>query len=100
MGKYDYLKEVEDSIELKWDDDAEKRYILLDEATFEGIGDYTRSSPTGPSPGRIYKKNFGWAPNTPDNWWVYITERDPEDDEYVLHHPYKPVMHTKVGASP
>jgi hypothetical protein len=63
--------------------------ILIEKSMFLQISDYTRSQPTSPSPGRIYRKNLGWPNDMPDNWFVYFCERDPADEAYVLHHPYR-----------
>jgi hypothetical protein len=53
------------------------RMVQMSRATFERIGDYTRSSPTSPSAGRIYRKNLGWPDHMEDNWFVYIVVDEP-----------------------
>ena len=63
--------------------------VLIEEPTFAQIGDYTRSQPTSPSPGRVYRKNFGWPDDMPDNWVLHVCEIDPDDPRYVLHRPYR-----------
>jgi hypothetical protein len=74
-----YLKEIKD--DLVYDD----KVCLITTAAFEKLADYTRSQPTSPSPGRVYKKNLHWS-GPPDNWFVYVCALDPEDSNYVLHH--------------
>ena len=68
------------------------RCAVMSADTFESLGDYTRSCPTGPSPGRIYRKNLGWHPSTEDNWWVFVCERATDHPGYVDHHPYKALI--------
>lgn len=83
MGDIHWLKDVPLDT-LTWDD----QHAHVTEATFNRIGDYTRSQPTGPSPGRIYKKALNW-PNLQNggdpNWFIYICEEDPDDPSMVLH---------------
>lgn len=62
--------------------------VLVFRSTFNRIADYTRSQPTGPSVGRIYRKNLGWGKETSDNWWIYFCKPDPEPG-YVAHVPRK-----------
>jgi hypothetical protein len=51
--------------------------ILIERAAFESISDYTRSQPTSPSAGRVYRKNLSWHPDCSDIWFVYIVRSDP-----------------------
>lgn len=74
-----YLKEIQD--DLMYDD----KVCLITAAAFANLADYTRSQPTSPRPGFVYKKNLHWT-GPPDNWFVYVCALDPEDPNYVLHH--------------
>ena len=76
----------------KEDDPTRVRTIEIDRESFERIGDYTRSDPTGPSPGRIYRKNLDWRTYTSDLWFIYYVVRDPEDDSYVYRVPYRVIL--------
>jgi hypothetical protein len=69
-----------------------ERMVQMSRATFERINDYTRSQPTSPSAGRIYRKNFGWPKDMEDNWSVYFCVRDPDDPKGVYHVPYTPIL--------
>jgi hypothetical protein len=63
--------------------------MIVDEQMFEQLAEYSCSTPTGPSVGRIYKRNLVW-PNTPllqVDWRVFICEEDPRPG-WVAHHPY------------
>lgn len=62
--------------------------VFTDFTSFARIDDYTASMPTGPSPGRCYRKNTDWRPGTPDQWWFFVVENDPSDPRYQLHHGY------------
>lgn len=68
------------------------RLFFCTPTTFERIGNYTQSRPTGTKPGRVYKKNLGWSQDTDDNWFVYLCEADPNEEGYVLHHPHRPIF--------
>lgn len=67
---------------------------VLTERLFARIGDYTRSQPTGPSPGRVYRKNLVWAADHSDNWWLFLCEAAFDDDPRsgVIHYPYRVVL--------
>src|SRR4051794_27474468 len=67
--------------------------LIVTPELFERIGDYTRSQPTSPSPGRIYRKNLGWHKQFPDNWWAYLCEPSAEEG-YVDHRPLRLVVST------
>lgn len=45
--------------------------VIIQREVFDRLDDYTRSHPTGPRPGRIFKKNLHWS-GSPPNWFVYI----------------------------
>lgn len=83
MGDIHYLKDMTAG-EYYFKGDA----VLMTHRLFERIGDYTRSQPTGPSVGRVYRKNLDWRPDTPDNWWLFICERD-LDPRYILHRSFR-----------
>lgn len=60
------------------------RACVIRRELFEQISDYTRSQPTGPSPGRIYRKALNWpalSRQYPDrfgedpNWFIYVCVR-------------------------
>lgn len=59
------------------------KHCVITRAALESIADYTQSRPTGPSPGRIYRKNLHWS-GPPSNWFVYICEPDAEPG-FTLH---------------
>lgn len=89
-GHVHYLSELDDEDYAVLPDAVDGTHrILITEDALRSIGDYTRSQPTGPSPGRVYRKNLGWAPEHPDSWWVYVCEADPADPTYTLHHPHR-----------
>lgn len=73
--------------------------VLVRQSTFDRLGDYTRSMPTGPSPGRIWRRanfftalmpsheHFGMDPN----WFVYVAQLcpgvfDPKDLRHKRNH--------------
>lgn len=63
----------------------------LTQEIFDNIADYTQSMPTGPSPGRIYKKNLHWS-GPPSNWHIYVCWRDKEYPDAVSHTPLRAVI--------
>ena len=77
-----------------------KREILLDTRTWKALDSYDTSTPTGPSPGRIYKKRdytlhsmkgqerVEWHD---DEGWVYFVIDAPDGDGQ-LHVPYRAVI--------
>ena len=67
----------------RYREDADNYYIT--QRQFDSILDYTRSQPTAPSPGRVYKKNLGWLPQHHDNWFMYICRRAWDDPKAVDH---------------
>jgi len=73
MGDINYLKEVPPGSYL-----ADRMCVVLEQAVFDKLSDYTRSSPTGASVGRVWKKNLHWS-GPPANWFVYICDVDPND---------------------
>ena len=101
MGHVHYQKDID------WDqcliDDltvpVKDRLVFMPQKIFDSIGDYTRSCPTSPSAGRIYKKALNWPALYGDyrhdedpNWWIFLCENDPDEEGYVLHHPFKVVI--------
>jgi hypothetical protein len=88
MGDKHYLEDLEAGTFLR----SEKLIIITQEA-FNRMGDYTRGQPTGPTPGRIYRKNHDWREGTPDQWWVFICEPAPEAG-FVDHHPHRVQIET------
>jgi hypothetical protein len=89
MGDIDYLKDVPAGALLV---NKERNEVAVLRSTFDRIGDYTRSQPTAPSPGRIYRKNFGWPSSMDDRWFVYVVEQDPNDDGWVFQYPYEALI--------
>jgi hypothetical protein len=96
-----------------------ERVCVVSQQLFDALDDYTRSCPTSPSSGRVYKKNLGWRPfspagwdedlarhgfreDEPDCWWIYfvrngswIEERGLKKGQRVygqLHHPFRLVV--------
>jgi len=61
---------------------------LIDRDLFFRISDYTRSQPTAPSPGRIYRKALFWTALYPDqypnsihkdpNWFLFLCVETPD----------------------
>lgn len=87
-----YLKDLDEESYALVNVDQNPR-ILIERSAFNSIGDYTRSQPTGPSPGRVYRCNLGWHPDMADNWFVYVCEAGTGKDEgWVVHRPYKAVI--------
>lgn len=74
---------------------------LIDRDLFEKISDYTRSQPTGPSAGRIYRKALWWTALVPGhqhfgqdpNWHFFLCvptpDSRPEFAKSVDHVPFK-----------
>lgn len=90
-----YVKELRSKLHLTEPPDHKpmerrRREVMLDQQTFDDIADYTQSSPTSPSPGRIYKKNLHWS-GPPSNWFVYLVINAP-DGNGQLHVPYTAVI--------
>ncbi len=94
----DWLKEVRG--EILWDPltvPNKDRCAVMAVETLESIGDYSRSSPTAPSAGRIYRKALTWdLDNTGrlvfSNWWVFRCEADPADPKGTYHHPFRALV--------
>lgn len=96
MGHVHYVKDLPSKIHLSEPPthkplSPHRREVMLDQATFDAIGDYTRSMPTGASAGRIWKRNLGWPEDVDDNWFVHIVIDAPDGDGQ-LHVPYAPVI--------
>lgn len=85
MSDIHYTKDIPDGA-IRWTL-GKRSPAIVTQNVFDRLGDYTRSVPTGPTPGRVYKKNLGWPPNMEDNWFIYFCVRDPNDDKMVLHVP-------------
>lgn len=92
MGDIDYARDLPAGTFFAEDRGEHRRTVVIERATFERIGDYTRSQPTGPSPGRVYRKNLGWAPEHPDRWFVYWCQPDPTDPKFTLHYPFEALI--------
>lgn len=73
--------------------------VLVLRSTFDRLNDYTRSMPTGPSPGRVWKRSLFWTALMPShenfgqdpNWFVYVAQLcpgidDPKDLRHVRNH--------------
>lgn len=74
-----------------------ERVCVVSQELFDALDDYTRSCPTSPRSGRVYKKNLDWRPETPDNWWIYFVRNGTwevrgEQVRGQLHHPFKLVV--------
>jgi hypothetical protein len=98
MGDIHYVREIPEGTML-----VARKEVLLFESTFNRIGDYTRSKPTAPSPGVIYRKALHWTAlwegheGEDPNWWVYITIVCPgghknHKDGCIEHTPRRPVI--------
>lgn len=68
-----YLKDVPKGSFL-----SSRECVVIEREVFERLSDYTRSSPTGASVGRVWKKDLHWS-GPPSNWFVYICDVDPND---------------------
>lgn len=61
---------------------------LFDRELFERVSDYTRSQPTGPSVGRVYRKALNWPALAPEaypewagqdpTWYFFLCVRTPD----------------------
>ncbi len=96
MGYCHYVKDLPGKIHLSEPPthkplEPHRREMRLDQRTFDSIGDYTRSMPTGASEGRIWKRNLGWPAHMDDNWFVHLVINAPDGDGQ-LHVPYTPVI--------
>jgi hypothetical protein len=76
----------------------------IDKDLFFQVSDYTQSQPTGPSPGRIYRKALNWPALYPDqypkryainpdpNWFLFLCVKTPDSrpefDGSVDHVPF------------
>lgn len=71
-----------------FDDD----HVMCDAATFLALDDYTRSMPTGPSEGRVWRCARNWSNAARPNWFVYVVWRN--DKEYPAQNYYtgRPVL--------
>lgn len=95
MGDIGYRKELPEGTYLLDEEpegsvSGQYRAIVIEPDVFERVQDYTRSSPTGPSPGRVYRKNHGWPPNMDDNWFVFFVIDGP--DKGQIHVPYSVLL--------
>ena len=57
---------------------------LFDPELFEHISDYTRSQPTGPSVGRIYRKAFNWPALNPESYPEYVAQQGTDPNWYFF----------------
>jgi hypothetical protein len=91
-----------------------ERVCVVSQQLFDVLDDYTRSCPTSPRSGRVYKKNLGWRPfspsgwdahlapygfreDEPDQWWVYFVRNGTWEERGKqvrgqLHHPFRLVV--------
>lgn len=75
MSKINYLKDIPlDSIV------CDKDTVVMKREIFEQLADYSRSHPTGPKPGRIFRKALNWSNKQDPNWFVYICWSDGDTD--------------------
>lgn len=88
MGDIHYWKDIPDR-GISWSLSTLHDYATVTQEVFDRLADYSRSQPTGPSSGRVYKKNLGWHPDDEDAWYIYMCIRDPNDEKFVLHVPRK-----------
>lgn len=91
-----WLRELPD--EWVYDDET----FLCTQRVADRLAMYETSTPTGPSPGRIYARHYGYA--DPSAWstagvcgpdWhveVYICVQDPEDEKAVYHYLHRLVI--------
>lgn len=70
--------------------------FVVTEVVFGRIANYTRSTPTGPRPGRVYRKLSNWhqveTVGADPLWYVYVCDREPGSEDAVLHHPHEAVV--------
>lgn len=66
-------------------------FHCLTRGCFKDIALYQTSTPTGPSPGRIYKRHY-----TEDGWIIFICVNDDEDPRMVKHVPFKCVVEPEI----
>lgn len=80
MGDISWLKDVPEGTML-----CNSNGVLVMRSTFDRLNDYTRSMPTGPSPGRVWKRALYWTALMPShehfgedpNWFVYVARLCP-----------------------
>ena len=75
-----FIRDLKDGIL----DDGE--HVAISQRDFDTLDDYTQSSPTAPSLGRIWKKNFHWS-GPPANWFVCYTFPDDVGDSWTAQRP-------------
>lgn len=88
MGDISYLEKVPAGTIL-----FNSNRVLVLRSTFERLDDYTRSMPTGPSPGRIWRRALFWTAlmeahehyGQDPNWFVYIARLCPGKDGDPRH---------------
>ena len=90
MSDFHYLDKIP-TAEIFVDEDQ----VLLTQSMFGLLAEYSSTLPTGPSPGRIYRKNTRWfAPTSQiSDWRIVICEPD-DKPGWVLHRPRRPVIAT------
>lgn len=73
-----------------------ERKFLTSQAVLDRIDNYQTSTPTGPSPGRIYSRRMWWRNGDKivwGDWYVFIVCHDVFDKPKTqLHYPYKVVL--------
>lgn len=74
-------------------DHQNQTFTVLTRRLLKDLATYDTSLPTGPTPGRIYKRNMTWnRTDLPDEYYVYICVAEPGDTGYILHVPYKVII--------
>lgn len=69
------------------------RHVVISWATWDRISAYDFSTPTSPSPGRVYRKRNWHALEDDKHWWLYVVKSDPVDQKmYQNHHPFKALV--------
>lgn len=73
-----FLRELKDD-DIAYDD----QNVLMTRAAFLGLDDYTRSRPTGPSVGRIWRRSMQWSSKDSPNWFVYVVWADEAGESWT-----------------
>lgn len=68
--------------------------MMVTDYVFGQLAEYSTTTPTAPSLGRIYRRNLAWPDKpTKDDWRVFVCEEDPEPG-WVAHRPFQLVIAT------
>lgn len=81
-GQISYLRDVPEGTMLE-----DPECVVMTEATFLAVSDYTRSSPTGASVDRIWRRSMQWTSSLFPNWFVFVVWADAEGEKWTTGRP-------------